>query len=135
VPRPAWLAVSCPHFAHSRARAATSAETRSLHTVNTSADAVLDAVYLAIERLNETMPPDRRVPKDPDARLGGVGGHLDSLGLVNLIVETEQVIEERFGRYVNLGDERSASQAQNPLGSVSSLASYIRACLDGRGDD
>jgi hypothetical protein len=74
------------------------------------------------------------VPKDPDARLAGAGGHLDSLGLVNLIVETEQVIEERFGRYVNLGDERSAAQVQNPLGSVSSLASYIRTRLDGDAD-
>ena len=99
--------------------------------MNTNADAVLDAVYLALDRLNETMPPDKHVPKAPEARLGGVGGHLDSLGLVNLIVETEQVIEERFGRYVNLGDERSASQARNPLESVSSLASYIRSCLDG----
>jgi acyl carrier protein len=96
-------------------------------------DAVLSAVYQAIDQLNETMPPGKHVPKDPNALLAGAGGHLDSLGLVNLIVETEQVIEERFGTYVNLGDERSASQARNPLESVSTLTDYIRACLDGSG--
>jgi hypothetical protein len=97
--------------------------------MNVEADAVLDAVYLAIDRLNETMPPDRRVPRDPTAQLAGAGGHLDSLGVVNLIVETEQVIEERFGTYVNLGDERAAAQPENPLGSVAALAEYIRTRL------
>jgi hypothetical protein len=97
-------------------------------------DSVLTAVYQAIDQLNETMPPERQVPKRPDAQLAGAGGHLDSLGLVNLIVETEQVIEERFGTYVNLGDERSASQAENPLASVSSLVSYVRMRLNENAD-
>jgi hypothetical protein len=97
-------------------------------------ETVLAAVYQAIDQLNQTMPPDRHVPKTPEARLAGAGGHLDSLGVVNLIVETEQVIEERFGTYVNLGDERSASQAQNPLENVSALVGYIQSCLESAAD-
>ena len=65
-----------------------------------SEDAVLAAVYEAVDRLNEMSPPDRRVPKNPDTRLVGSGGYLDSLGAVNLIVETEQA--ERQNRRVTI---------------------------------
>jgi acyl carrier protein len=92
-------------------------------------DSVLAAVYEAVDRLNETLPLDKQVPKSSDTRLIGAGGHLDSLGAVNLIVETEEAVEERLGIRINLGDERAASQAIHPLSSISSLVEYIQALL------
>ena len=92
--------------------------------VNT--DAVWAAVYEAVDRLNETLPPDKLLLKDPETRLIGAGGHLDSLGAVNLIVETEEAVEERLGIRINLGDERAASQAVHPMSSISSFVEYIK---------
>jgi acyl carrier protein len=92
-------------------------------------DAVWAVVYQAVDRLNETLPPDKRVPKDRDTRLIGAGGHLDSLGAVNLIVETEEAVEERLGIRINLGDERAASQAAHPMLSISSFVEYIQTLL------
>jgi acyl carrier protein len=92
-------------------------------------DAVLAAVYEAVDRLNETLPIDKRLAKAPTTRLIGAGGHLDSLGAVNLIVETEEAVEERLGIRINLGDERAASQAVHPMSSISSFVEYIRTLL------
>jgi acyl carrier protein len=94
-----------------------------------STDAVWAAVYEAVDRLNETLPIDKRLPKTPDTRLIGTGGHLDSLGAVNLIVETEEAVEERLGIKINLGDERAASQAVHPMSSISSFVEYIQTLL------
>ena len=94
-----------------------------------STDTVWAAVYQAVDHLNETLPLDKRVPKAPDTRLVGAAGHLDSLGAVNLIVETEEAVEERLGVRINLGDERAASQAIHPLSSISSFVEYIQTLL------
>ena len=92
-------------------------------------DAVWATVYEAVDRLNETLPLDKRLAKNPDTRLIGVDGHLDSLGAVNLIVETEEAVEERLGVRINLGDERAASQAVHPMSSISSFVEYIQMLL------
>jgi acyl carrier protein len=92
-------------------------------------DAVLAAVYEAVDRLNDTLPPDKQVPKSLDTRLIGADGHLDSLGAVNLIVETEEAVEERLGVRINLGDERAASRAVHPMSSILLLVEYIQTLL------
>jgi len=92
-------------------------------------DEVLTAVYTAVDRLNETRTPERRIPKSPQTRLIGADGLLDSLGAVNLIVETEIAIEERLGKTVNLGDQKAASQPVHPLHSIATLAQYITTLL------
>ena len=94
-----------------------------------TADAVWAAVYEAVDRLNETLPMEKRLPKAADTRLIGPGGHLDSLGAVNLIVETEEAVEEQLGVRINLGDERAASQAVHPMSSISSFVEYIMTLL------
>jgi len=92
-------------------------------------EAILAAVYTAVDRVNQTLTPERRIPKAPDTRLIGAGGHLDSLGAVNLIVETELAVEEQLGRAINLGDEKAAMQKVHPLESIATLAHYITSLL------
>jgi hypothetical protein len=91
--------------------------------------AVLEAVYEAVDRLNETLPLDKQVPKALDTCLIGTDGHLDSLGAINLIVETEEAVEERLGVRINLGDKRAASQAVHPMSSILLLVEYIQTLL------
>ena len=64
------------------------------------------------------------VAVDAETVLFGEGGLLDSLGLVTLIVELEQRIEDRFGVRVALADERALSERRSPYRTVGSLADY-----------
>jgi acyl carrier protein len=97
--------------------------------MNNDKHTILRAVYRAIDELNLTLPPEKQVQKNAHAPLGEPPGPLDSLGLVNLVVETEQQIEEMFGVAVNLADQQAATASENPLASVQTLADYIWAKL------
>ena len=61
----------------------------------------------------------------PETRLFGVNGHLDSLGLVALITEVEEQIDEQLGQEIILADERAMAQQRSPFRSIQALADYI----------
>jgi acyl carrier protein len=65
-----------------------------------------------------------------DTRLIGRHAALDSLGLVTLIVDLEQKIEETFDVALTLANERAMSQKNSPFLTVGSLATYICALID-----
>jgi acyl carrier protein len=64
-----------------------------------------------------------------ETRLVGKGSVLDSLGLVTLIVDLEQRIEEEFGESLTLANERAMSQVSSPFKSVGSLADHVHGLL------
>lgn len=64
-----------------------------------------------------------------DSVLYGKDGLLDSLGLVSLISELEELIEEEFTQELILADERAMSQKFSPFRSVQKLAEYIDKLL------
>jgi len=61
---------------------------------------------------------------EPNTRLFGRDGLLDSMGLVALVIAVEQAIEEKYSVIVALADERALSQAKSPYRTVASLADY-----------
>lgn len=66
---------------------------------------------------------------DLDTRLVGGSAVLDSLGLVTLIVDLEQRLEETFGHSLTLANERAMSQANSPFLSVRSLTDYVHGLI------
>ena len=62
---------------------------------------------------------------DDDTRLIGRAGLLDSMGLVTLIVDVEQRLEEEHDTVVVIADERAMSQRHSPFRSLGSLADYV----------
>lgn len=89
-------------------------------------DAILGAIYSAIDEINEQLPKGRQLEKTAEAKLFDKEGVLDSLGLVNLIVATEQQLEEQLGVSVTLADERAISQRNSPFRTVGTLVEYIQ---------
>jgi acyl carrier protein len=87
------------------------------------------SLFNVIDEFNQTLPAAKQLPKALDTALFGENGALDSLGLVNLIVATEQRIEEDFGVSISLADERAMSQARSPFRTVDSLVNYIGVLL------
>ena len=61
--------------------------------------------------------------------LFGRDGILDSMGLVNLVVALEEVIQERYGVAITLADERAMSRSKSPFQTISSLDEHIKGLL------
>ena len=90
---------------------------------------VLATVYRAIDSVNRTLPAGERLEKSPETALMGSGGSLGSLGIVNLVVETEMAIEEDFGRAINLADQNGSAHGTRIYENVSSFAAYVETLL------
>lgn len=86
---------------------------------------LIQVIYEAIDEVNAVLPPEQQLEKSINTVLFGDSGKLDSLGLVNLIVTTEQKVEEQFGVTITLADEKAMSQRNSPFRTVESLAEYI----------
>lgn len=87
------------------------------------------SLFHVIDEFNQTAAPDKQLPKALATGLYGRRGALDSLGLVNLIVATEQQIQEDFGVAISLADERAMSQDNSPFKTVDTLVHYIALLL------
>ena len=60
-----------------------------------------------------------------ESKLFGGGGPLDSMALVNLLVDLEELIEDDYGLSVTLADEKAMSRRTSPFSRVKYLIEYI----------
>jgi acyl carrier protein len=61
-----------------------------------------EAVFAAIDQLNETLALGQQLAKSRDAVLADSGGQLDSMAVVNLLVFIEDEVAQHFGRALDL---------------------------------
>jgi acyl carrier protein len=76
-------------------------------------------------------PPGDFGPASP---LFGRGAPLDSLGLVSVVSEIEERLEEEQGLTVVLADERAMSRRASPFRTLASLVDYLEERLGKRCD-
>ena len=88
---------------------------------------IIQAVSTSLQELLATLSDDstRDVTITAQTRLIGRDAVLDSMGLVSLIVDIEQRLENEFGVALVLADERAMSQKHSPFRSVQTLSDYI----------
>ena len=67
---------------------------------------------------------------DSNTRIFGQEGVLDSMGLLTLITDLEEGIEDEFGVSLILADERAMSQKNSPFRTISSLSQYIGILIE-----
>src|SRR3989338_8039588 len=91
---------------------------------------IFQAICRAVDDVNPALPPARRLEKSPDVVLTQ---HLDSMGMVNFVVATEERVAESLGVTVNLADQQAMTQAESPLKTIGTLARYIEQRLEERG--
>tara|TARA_B100001094_G_scaffold110677_1_gene106578 strand:- start:8117 stop:8410 length:294 start_codon:yes stop_codon:yes gene_type:complete len=65
-----------------------------------------------------------------DSKLFGGGGPLDSMALVNLVVELEELIQDDYGITITLADEKAMSRRTSPFSRVKYLIDYIKEKLN-----
>jgi acyl carrier protein len=81
-------------------------------------------IITAVQDLKDESEVTSSDPVTESTILFGREGIFDSLGLVSLIVDVEQRIEDR-GISITLGDERAVSQRRSPFRTVQSLTDYV----------
>jgi acyl carrier protein len=87
-------------------------------------DAIREVVLNAMRNANEARDAASQLAVAPDAPIFGPDSTLDSLGLVGLLLDIEEGLQE-IGCDVVLSDERAVSQKRSPFRSVQSLVSYV----------
>ncbi len=92
---------------------------------------VLGLIYETIDELNEDSDDDINVEKKPDTVLLGPESCLDSLKLVNLIVEIEQKVEDEYGFAISaIANEKAMSRKVSPLRNIITLAEFITSIIE-----
>lgn len=82
------------------------------------------AIFSAIDELNAPLDPELHLEKSENTILFGKGGSIDSVGLVNLVMATEQFLYDASGREILLASEEAMSRRRSPYRSVAALAEY-----------
>ena len=89
-------------------------------------------LFDVIDEINRMRPPDEHLAKDLETPLAGDAGNLDSAGLINLIVITEQKAVAALDRTISLTDDHTLSQVDRIFKTLGSLADYIYLGLNER---
>lgn len=93
---------------------------------------VTKVVFETVDEVNQQLPGEQQLEKSKKTVLFGGASSLDSLGLVNFIVATEQAIEDEFGVTITIADERAISQKNSPFKTIETLIDYICQLLEER---
>src|SRR5687768_6393068 len=72
---------------------------------------------------------DKSFSINESTTLYGIGGCLNSLSLVTMIVDLEEFITNTWGQEIVIADSKVFSQSVSPFRSVQSLAGYILTIL------
>ena len=91
---------------------------------------ILNLIYDIIDDLNLSLSDDNKISKTPETTLYGDTHALDSLGLVNLIVGTEQIIQDELGISITIVNERALSEKHSPFRTVDTLSDYILTLIN-----
>jgi len=95
-------------------------------------DQITEMVISVAEEIDEDHKISSDGDLDSETRLFGAGSILDSLGLVTLIVELEQAIQDQFRVAVSLADEKALSQTRSPFRTIGTLAEYAAQQIEER---
>ena len=82
-------------------------------------------IFKAVDEVNKMLPEERRLKKLPNTFLAGDKGKLESLELINFIVELEGSLQKDFGLTLNLIEWLEISEES--MKRIDGLAKFIKA--------
>ncbi len=94
-------------------------------------EVIRQLVFESIDELNNVLPPDEHVDKEPNSPLMG-GGKLDSLGVVDLMMILEQKLADQLDARVSLAltSASSGGAEGTPFATVGSLVEHVTALVN-----
>ena len=93
-----------------------------------SKEKVNEIIFKCVDETN--IEDGTNISKDLNTILMGSESEIDSLGLVSLIVEIEEAINEEFDVSLTLADEKAMSQRISPFKTLDTLSNYIISLLE-----
>jgi acyl carrier protein len=94
---------------------------------------IVQAVYNAVDELNQQLPKGVHIEKSLDAELYGKSGKLESIDVVSFIMEVEDQIKAEFGVSIIIADDRAMSQQHSPFLTLGTLTEYLAQLLKENG--
>jgi acyl carrier protein len=89
-----------------------------------------ELILHSIKELNEELENESLNNPTTQTKLYGANGALDSLALVSLITDLEDIISDEFDKDIVLADEKAMSQRTSPFRSVKTLTKYTQTLID-----
>ena len=83
------------------------------------------SIFKAVDEVNKMLPEERRLKKLPDTFLAGDRGKLESLELINFIVELEGRLQKDFSLTLNLIEWLEITEESTKR--IDGLAKFIKA--------
>jgi len=84
---------------------------------------VLELVYAACDVINRDLPEDDKIVKATETILHGEGASVDSLTIINLMLEVEAQVEQASGRRVSLMNADAFNRGD--FATVDSFSRYV----------
>ena len=97
-------------------------------------DTVEKIVIGALKEHGESTENEGLTNPTPETKLFGKSGLLDSLGMINLVLELEEILFETYAVNIVIANEKALSQKRSPFRDVNSLVNYVTTLL-GNVDD
>lgn len=90
-----------------------------------SRDKYLLIVQDSISHINQQLPDEQQISNDLDTVLVGTNSEIDSLSVINLIIEVEERIYNSLGIRIQILDKGIMSEEQDTFKTVSELIDWI----------
>jgi len=95
-----------------------------------SKENILQTIFGAVDEVNQILAEEKRLEKLPSTLLAGDNGSLDSLGMINFIVEVEGRVQKDFNLALNLIE--ALDSPEEPMSNIGRLAEFIE--MQGSGE-
>ena len=87
-------------------------------------------IFTSLDETVESLSNKIEVKKHNETNLFGGDGVLDSLGLVNFLINLEQKIEDTYGVELTIASEKAMSLKNSPFKTVGTLNDYLIGLLN-----
>lgn len=88
-------------------------------------DKIKNIVITSLKNLADELENDNLKNPSLETKIYGIEGNLDSLALVSLVSDVEELLSEEFNKEIILADEKMMSAKNSPFKDVESLTNYI----------
>jgi acyl carrier protein len=101
----------------------------------TKSERIEKVIRSSIEQLNAGRAPDQQVSTDAPTFLAKPKGALDSLSIVELMVNLETGLEDEFGVVISLAEVAGTPEGRGIFLTVENLTEALQRFVEGLADD
>ncbi|EAI5466198.1 hypothetical protein BXA06_01165 [Campylobacter lari] len=86
---------------------------------------IQNIIFYSLKNLADELENDDFKNPNLKTKIYGINGNLDSLALVSLVSDLEELLSEEFNKEIILANEKMMSARNSPFKDVESLTDYI----------